>query len=100
MNDSMLDYQAHITNFKRTKTQNDYGLRVLLLKRNKFSDGFAKLIAKTLFKDKYLKKIDVSGNFIREHAFSTIIKTGLIENTSIVCFDARINPGFSPKVHE
>jgi Ran GTPase-activating protein (RanGAP) involved in mRNA processing and transport len=87
-------------NYKRTKTQNDYGLRAVVLKRNKFSDGFAKLIAQCLFKDKYLKKIDLSGNFIHEHGFKTIIKTGMLENSTLVCFDARINPGFTPKVHE
>lgn len=70
----------------------------MVLRRNKLGEGFAKQIASTLFSDNYLKMIDVSGNCISEHSLSTIVKKGLLENSTLLCFDARINPGFTEKI--
>ncbi len=95
---SVIESQAELLNYKKTQILNNSGIRNLILRRNKLSDGFASLLAQTLYSDKYLKKIDVSGNNINEHAFKVIIKTGLLENNSLICFDARINPGFTEKV--
>jgi hypothetical protein len=51
-----------------------------------------------LFCDKYLKAIDISGNKIDEYGLKVIIKLGLLENTSIIAFDARLNPGCTEKI--
>lgn len=48
--------------------------------------------------DKYLKSINVSGNRIGSHGLKTLIKLALVDNGSIVAFDARLNPGCSEKV--
>lgn len=48
--------------------------------------------------DKYLKSIDVSGNKIGAFGIKSIIKLALMENGSIVAFDARLNPGVTEKV--
>jgi hypothetical protein len=76
----------------------DTGIRTLILRRNNFADGFAHTISHALFSDKYLKKIDISGNYLSAHGLSVIVKQGLMENTSLMCFDARINPGFTEKI--
>lgn len=94
----IIDNQAIITDFHRHRTEHDNGIRVLVLKRNKFTDGFAKLLAKVLYKDKYMKKVDISGNYVKEHGLQTIVKEGLLVNESVLCFDARLNPGCSERV--
>lgn len=94
----VLESQAHILNFKRHKIMYEEGIRTLILRRNSFTDGFAHSISHALFSDKYLKKIDVSGNYLSAHALSIIVKLGLMENQSLMCFDARINPGFTEKI--
>jgi len=66
--------------------------------RNKLGDAFGKDLQKTLTYDKYLKVINIAGNQIRQHALKIIIKLALMENTSIVAFDARLNPGCTEKV--
>ena len=48
--------------------------------------------------DKYLKSINVSGNKIGASGLKSIMKLALIENPSIIAFDARLNPGCSEKV--
>jgi hypothetical protein len=42
-----------------------------------------------------MKMIDVSGNKIKEFGLKVILKLALIENSSVIAFDARLNPGFS-----
>lgn len=51
-----------------------------------------------MFSDKYLKVIDVAGNKIKEQGFRVIIKLGLLENSSLVSFDPRLNPGCTDKI--
>jgi hypothetical protein len=48
--------------------------------------------------DQYLKSIDVAGNRISGFALKSIIKLALMENSSMIAFDARLNPGCSEKV--
>ena len=48
--------------------------------------------------DQYIKSIDVAGNKIGAYGLKSIIKLALMENSSIVAFDARLNPGCSEKV--
>ena len=47
-----------------------------------------------------MKVINLSGNNISASAFKHIIKLALIENNSIVAFDARCNPGCTQKVQK
>ena len=60
----VLEYQAHAFNFRKSNILNNSGIRNLILKRNKLGNRFAELLAKTLANDKFIKKIDVSGNQI------------------------------------
>ena len=69
-----------------------------MLTRNKLGDGFAKSLQQALCYDKYLKVIDVAGNRIGSLGLKSILKLALMENNSIVAFDARLNPGCSEKV--
>ena len=66
--------------------------------RNRFGDGFAKSLQSALCLDKYLKVINVSGNRITDYGLKLIIKMALMENTSLIGFDARLNPGCTEKV--
>ena len=77
---------------------NQSGLRELILKRNKLGDTFAKSLQKALGYDKYIQSIDLAGNRIGPIGLKLIIKMALIDNPSIVAFDARLNPGCSEKV--
>lgn len=77
---------------------NQSGLRRLILTRNKLGDNFAKSLQKALCYDKYIKSIDVAGNRIGSVGLKLIIKLSLMENNSIIAFDARLNPGCSEKV--
>ena len=70
----------------------------MILTRNKLGDIFAKGLQQALAYDKYLKAIDVAGNRIGAYGLKSIIKLALMENNSIVAFDARLNPGCSEKV--
>jgi hypothetical protein len=45
-----------------------------------------------------MKAIDLSGNKITEYGLKVIIKLGLLENTSVIAFDARLNPGCTEKI--
>ena len=74
------------------------GLRELVLMRNRLGDGFAKDLQKALCLDKYLKVINVAGNHISEYGLKLIVKLALMENTSIIGFDARLNPGCTEKI--
>jgi hypothetical protein len=94
----VLENQAHLYNYKCHKIQYEQGLRSLILRRNQFSSGFAEHITKTLFSDKYLKKLDLSANKLNQHALSMIVKKGMIDNPSLICLDARLNPGFTEKM--
>jgi len=96
--DAILDHQAHIVNHKRQRILNQSGLREIILTRNKLGDKFAKSLQQALCYDKYLKSIDVSGNRISAFGLKSIIKLALMENRSIIAFDARLNPGCSEKV--
>ena len=77
---------------------NQSGLRELILKRNKLGDTFAKSLREGLCYDKYIQSIDLAGNRIGSLGLKLIIKMALIDNPSIVAFDARLNPGCSEKV--
>lgn len=47
--------------------------------------------------DKYIKVINIAGNYISQYGIKLIIKLALIENNSVIAFDARLNPGCSEK---
>ena len=66
--------------------------------RNRLSDGFAKCLQHALTLDKYLKVVNVSGNKITDYGLKLITKMALMENTSLIGFDARLNPGCTEKV--
>ena len=70
----------------------------MVLRRNKLGDKFATSLQQALCYDKYIKAIDISGNKIGAYGIKTIIKQALMENSSIVAFDARLNPGVTEKV--
>lgn len=42
--------------------------------------------------------IDLAGNKIKEYGFKLIIKLALLENQSVLAFDARLNPGCTEKI--
>ena len=77
---------------------NHNGLREIILTRNKLGDKFAKSLQQALAYDKYMKSIDVAGNKITGLGLKSLIKLALLENSSMVAFDARLNPGCSEKV--
>ena len=66
--------------------------------RNRLGDGFAKHLQKAILFDKYLKSINIAANQFSEYGIKLIVKQGLLENSSIVAFDARLNPGSSEKI--
>lgn len=76
----------------------EYGLRFVILKRNRLADKFASDLIRILKFDNYLKVIDVSGNLITEYGLQSVIKLGLIPNMTLLKFDCRLNPGFTEKV--
>lgn len=76
----VMDQQAHLVNFKTNQIINKNGIRQLILCRNQLGDDFAISLQKTLYSDKYIKKIDVSGNRINSYGLKVIMKLGLMEN--------------------
>jgi len=48
--------------------------------------------------DKFLKVIDVCANRFSTKALSEIVKLSLVDNNTIVAFDARMNPGSTDKI--
>ena len=90
-----INYQAHILNYQKDCILHREGIRELVLRRNNLGDGFARAIAQTLSYEKYIRAVDVTGNQITEDGLTEVIKTGLMENQTLLCFDARINPGFT-----
>ena len=68
--------------------------------RNRLSDGFARQLKEALLIDKYLKIINVAGNQITEYGMKLILKMGLMENSSVIGFDARLNPGTTEKIEK
>jgi FKBP-type peptidyl-prolyl cis-trans isomerase (trigger factor) len=42
---SVIESQAELLNYKKTQILNNSGIRNLILRRNKLSDGFASLLA-------------------------------------------------------
>lgn len=66
--------------------------------RNRLGDNFAKNLQKAICFDKYLKVINISGNQISEYGMKTIVKLALMENSSLIGFDARLNPGCTEKI--
>jgi hypothetical protein len=95
---AIIDQQAHLINYKKHTIKNTSGLRKLILTRNKFTTDFAIQLQQSLESDKYLKFIDLAGNQISEYGLKYLVKLALLENTSIVGFDARLNPGSSEKI--
>lgn len=73
-------------------------MRQIILTRNKLGDTFAKSLQQALCYDKYIKSLDVSGNRIGSLGMKMMLKLALLENSSIIAFDARLNPGTSEKV--
>lgn len=73
------------------------GLREIILQRNKLGDGFAKNLEKALAYDKYVKVINIAGNEISVKGLAQIVKLSLIDNNSLIAFDARLNPGCTEK---
>ena len=61
-------------------------------------DGFASNLQKALLLDKYLKVVNIAGNKISEYGLKLVVKLALMENTSIIGFDARLNPGCTEKI--
>ena len=94
----VLAQQAHVVNYKKQQILYAAGLRELILMRNRFGDGFAKNLQRALSIDKYLKIINVSGNQISEYGLKFIVKLALMDNTSLIGFDARLNPGCNEKL--
>jgi len=45
-----------------------------------------------------VKSIDVAGNKIGSSGLRALVKLALLENNSILAFDARLNPGCTEKV--
>lgn len=76
------------------------GLREIILMRNKLGDRFAKMLQKALLYDKFLKVINLAGNEIGRDGLKRIIKLALVESSSIVAFDARLNPGCTDQVQK
>lgn len=95
---AILEQQAHIVNFRKQRITHMSGLREIILTRNKLGDQFVHSLEQALAYDKYVKVINLSGNNISSHALKHLVKLALIENNSIVAFDARCNPGCTDKV--
>lgn len=76
------------------------GLREFSLQRNRLGPKFAAGLVQTLGKDKYLKVLNISGNYIDQHDLSSIVKNALTVNRSLVGFDARLNPGCTEKIEK
>ena len=85
-------------NHRKSSILNSSGLRELILRRNKLGDSFAKSLTQALASDKFMKSIDISGNKVSKLGLRSLIKLALLENGSIVAFDARLNPGCSEKI--
>jgi hypothetical protein len=45
-----------------------------------------------------LKLIDISANKIKEYGLKLILKLGLIENSTLLTIDTRLNPGLTDKL--
>lgn len=84
-------------NMRKNRIQNKKGLREIYLKRNKLGDIFAQGLQTCLKYDQYLKVVDVSNNKISQERLREVIKLSLTENSSLVAFDARGNPGCNEK---
>lgn len=63
--EAVLDNQAHTLNYKRHRILNESGIRCIILTRNKLGDSFAVALQKALSNDKYLKVVDIAGNYIK-----------------------------------
>lgn len=77
---AVIDQQAHLVNFRKNQILNKEGIRQIILRRNKLGDDFALCLQKTIYSDKYIKKIDISGNRITQYGLKVIMKLGLMEN--------------------
>jgi hypothetical protein len=95
---AILEQQAHLVNFKKQRISHFVGLREIILMRNRLGDRFARSLQNALSYDKYLKVINLSGNDISQVGLKVLIKQALIDNASIVAFDARLNPGCTDKI--
>ena len=95
--EAILEHQAHLVNFNKQRIHHLGGLREIILMRNRLGDGFAKCLQKALSYDKYLKVINLAGNNISQFGIQLLIKLALIDNNSILGFDARLNPGSTEK---
>ena len=78
--EAVIEQQAHLINFKKSWIDHSEGIRSIVLKRNKFGDGFAPVLQKFLQSEKYLKAIDLSGNKFTQYGLELILKLGLLEN--------------------
>lgn len=94
----ILEQQAHLVNFKNQRIKHMVGIREIILKRNKLGDKFALALQKAITYDRYIKVINIAGNQISQIGLKTIVKLALLENNSVIAFDARLNPGSTDKV--
>ena len=85
-------------NMRKDRITQRKGLREVWLKRNKLGDKFANCLQSSLRFDKYIKVIDLSQNQISGDGMKSLVKHALCENTSLVNFDARYNPGADSKI--
>jgi hypothetical protein len=67
----------------------------LVLKRNRLGCNFAIELSKLVKGDEYLNSIDLIGNRIGQFGLKCLLKLGLVENNSVIHFDARLNPGLT-----
>jgi hypothetical protein len=61
---AVLEAQSNVLNYKKHLLLHKSGIRQIILKRNKFGNGFAMKLHKILIADNYIKAIDVAGNKI------------------------------------
>jgi hypothetical protein len=82
---------------KLDKIQNKKGIREIILKRNNLGENFMVNLSNCLRYDRFLKVIDVSGNFISESSLRHFLKHSLQENNTLISFVANKNPGINDK---
>lgn len=69
------------------------------MKKNKFSNVFARLLCNCLKFDSYIKSIDLSHNKIGKRELMALLDCNCVtQNASLVNLDFRYNPGTTPEV--
>jgi len=62
------------------------------------AESFAHALAECLKFDQYLKVVDISQNRFSLECMKELVQGALAENSSLLCFDARMNPGCTEKI--